>query len=218
VWDWVVPDSNTFGHVLGVELRNDGDVLITFDNNGATFFGRQRSSPTTSQKWIHGDATVHLKNGGVIQRAGALGGRSGGCYDRLNAVISKKDSSWKDMARKKLLYLYEKPERYVTKKECLDGPSFINRVDSVFADFIELEDGTLLYLDHRHGLVVRFDDNFGSRSSLMNSRLFLMDEDKFLELLRQIHYGSVETGDLNLQILQDRLYKELLTVKRRNAK
>src|SRR6266545_852895 len=217
VWDWM-SSAKESARVLGVELRSDGDILITYDGKGTTFFSRQISPPTVSQKWVHGEATIHLKNGFIIQRTGALGGRSGGCYNRLDAVITQKDGSGKDRARKKLLYVYENPRRYVTKKECLDGPSFINRVDSVFADFIELEDRTLLFIDHEHGLIIRFDENFNTRSSLIGDRLFLIDEGEFFELLRGENYGSRENGNLNLQIQQDSLHKELLGMKGRNAK
>ena len=75
--------------------------------------------------------------------------------------------------------------------------------------------GHLLLLDHQHGLIVRFDSAFNTHSSLINNRLFLIDEENFAS---DRSYGDRETGTLNLQIEQDQLYKQLMEIKKGSAK
>ena len=124
------------------------------------------------------------------------------------------------VGRKKLLYSLDPPQRYETRDDCNDGPPFVNRVDSVFADVLGLDDDTFLMIDHQHGTIVRFDTGFRSKSSLLNQRLFVVEENVFNDWLRQMNYGSRANLNLNLnldlQIQQDGVYQSLMKLKARS--
>ena len=134
----------------------------------------------------------------------------GGCYDRLEALVKQQDRAGTVLSRRKLLWLLDAPQRYLTRRGCYDGPPFMNRVDSVFADFLALEDDTFLMIDHEHGVIVRFDAAFRSQSPLLNQQLFVVDEATFGSW--QSHLKNVDSEDVgfNLQILQDALYDSLM--------
>jgi len=236
VWDWLIPGGGTPESALSVEKQDNGDVLVTYAlknpkmqpgqsgcqpgitgclaSYGVTFFSRESAAPSASQQWLHGGTTIHLKNGFTFERIGSWGARRG-CYGDLNATILKKDLSGNVVGRRKLLYVLDLPQRYKTRGDCDDGPSFVNRVDSVFADFLALEDDTFLMIDHQHGVIVRFDAEFRSQSALLNRRLFAVDEPLFNDWLRHMNYGSRADLNLNLRVQQDGLYKSLMEFKRR---
>jgi len=237
VWEWVIPSGGPNESTLSVEKQKDRDVLVTYalknpnvqpgqpgcqpgisgcvEFYGVTFFGRERAAPSMSQRWLHGDPTMHLKNGPTLERIGLWGARRG-CYGGLNATILQKDRGANVVGRKKLLCVLDPAQRYETRDDCNDGPPFVNRVDSVFADFLALDDGTFLMIDHQHGLIVRFDSGFHSQSRLLNRRLFVVDENTFNDWLRQMNYGSRASLNLDLQIQQDGLYQSLMKLKTRS--
>jgi|GEM_PF-3011993 len=235
VWDWVVPRGTEFERAISVEKQETGEVVVTYavknpnvqpgqpgcqpgivgclSFHGVTFFSRERAEPPLTG--LHGDRTIHLKNGLTLERIGRLGGRAGGCYDRLNAIILKKDRTGNIVQRTKLLYALDPPQRYLTRDDCYDGPPFLNRVDSVFPDFLALEDDTFLTIDHEHGVIVRLDAEFRSQSALLNRRVFVVDENMFNDWVRKMNYGSREEGTINLQIQQDGLYRLLMEIRGR---
>ena len=225
VWDWEVPKEDIPIEGMNVKAMDNGDIMISYNQDrkdgkvkGVTFFGK--TDVINVEAVYKGDfrddaqRRIPFKNGFFLRTVGS-GTRSGGCYDALGFDITVMDKSEMNViSSKKLLYVYDKPQFYETKPDCMDGPSFYYQVESVAADFLPLKDGTFL-LVAPEGYVIRFDENFQTKSKLMNKRFFWMEEDAWLEFNVNGKYGDRANGDKDLKRLYNDLYKMLVTGKRR---
>ena len=96
----------------------------------------------------------------------------------------------------------------------MDGPSFYYRVRAVAAGFLPLKDGTFLLVSRNgDGHIIRFDENFQTKSKLMNNKFFWMDTDELSRF--EAKYGDRADGDKNLKQLYADLYELLMNRKRR---
>jgi len=154
---------------------------------------------------------ITLPNGLTLHAIGAMGTRSGGCYDRIEGAVQKLDPAGTLLGQEKLFYILDPPQRYRTKKDCDDGPPFLGRVESMFPQLLPLDDGTFLAIDGWHGVIVRFNAEFNSRSALLNRRVFVVDQTTFDEWIGK----EPARAESNLQIEQDYLYRLLMRSKRR---
>jgi hypothetical protein len=221
-WDWVAPAGSQLNQ-YGIYKLKDGDIAIAHypkSDSGATrfttFFGKRSFASVEKELggFRHDDAVSYFtkSDGEVIQATGGLGTRSGGCYDRLRGHITTVEkSAWKLLTSRTLLYVFDRPQHYRTDPNCLDGPSFNYRVDAVFAQFVPLEDRTFLLIDGEHGLIVRFDEAFRTKSKLLNKRLFWMDTNQLQQF--EANYGDRAVGNVNLGQLQKDLYRLLIKAK-----
>ena len=171
VWDWQVPNLKQYAGDLHVEEMADGDVLVMYSLKSAVkalpqrtrFLGATKlsanyavpffSAASPSDEWLkfrgtdegmkvpHADHMITFPSGNKLRALGWPGTHTWGCYDRLRASMLKSDKDWNDLAQKTLLYVYDKPQRYIASKECrmLDGPGFTYRVQSVFGKFLSLK-------------------------------------------------------------------------------
>ena len=225
VWDWEVPKEDIPIGMVNVKAIDNGDIMIFYNQDrkdgkvkGVTFFGKINIiNPVAVFK---GDDTddaqrrIPLRNGFFLRAIGS-GTRSGGCYDALRFDITVMDKSEINViSSKKLLYVYDKPQFYETKPHCMDGPSFYYQVESVAAKFLSLKDGTFLLITHE-GYVIRFDENFQTKSKLMYKKFFWMEEDAWLEFNANAKYGDRAVGNMDLKRLYSDLYKMLMAGKRR---
>lgn len=223
VWDWAAPKKDFPIENMAVKVMDNGDLMITYRQdrkNGkfktVSFFGR--NSISDYEAVYKGDYTddaksyIPFKGDYVLRKVGG-GTRSGGCYDALGFNITIMDKTQiKTLSSKKLLYVYDKPRFYETHSpRCMDGPSFYYRVEAVPAKFFNLTDGTFL-LVALEGYVIRFDENFQTKSKLINDKFFWMEDTEWREF--EAKYGDRSVGDKDLKRLYNDLYK-MLTKKRR---
>ena len=223
VWDWTLPNSRVPMVLKHLKLLDDGDVLVTyredsppekFKQYGIKFFSRERVSDDVlhalcGNKPCEDETNViPYKEGQVINAEGGQT-RSGRCYNRLSGAITTKDkSSWKLLTSRTLLFILEKPKQWITEEHCNDGPSFDYYVDSVFPRFFPLSDGTFLVRDFDHGLIVRLDQDFQTKSHLINKSLFWMNT-RELDIF-EAKYGDRAVTEKNMKQLQFDLYHLLL--------
>ena len=211
VWEWRIPKGQRFQPTLLVEKQDDGDARIVYAlanrrrAYAETFFGRQRYT-LPGQFLIHNEnRTLALGSGRILERTGIWAGRPRGCYNNLDATLVTKDAGGHILAETKLLYILDPPQWYRTAGPDVcadDGPSFLNRVDSVFAEFLALDDGTFLLIAPQHGFILRCDAAFRSPSRLLNRQLFVVSQQTFERWQAQEPAGAQE----NLQVEQDYLY------------
>jgi uncharacterized protein len=219
VWDWVAPEYAGSEMAIYLWTLSNGDILVNYsnlnfphDNHTFTFFNRYTFNKVENALGAYRPseekATLHFNDGKSLQALGCLGCRSGGCYNRLDGSMAIRNEVNNELVlRKSLLYLFDKPQHFLTHRKCLDGKEFDYWVDSVFPRFLPLADGTFLLIDP-HGLIVRFDQNLNSRSKLINSRLFWMDNldlEKFLA-----KYGDRAIENKNLKELHIDLHRLIL--------
>ena len=223
VWDWISPARDRL-NISGLVAKNmpDGDVLIAYsaDKTGtgtmdyrAFFAGTRVSDPDAVFKGdFTNDAKAKTPFGAdtILFNTGG-GWRSGGCLDALNHQVTVfSESNWKTVYNKTLLYVFDKPKRYVTHPNCWDGPSFDYRVTAVDAKFLALQDGTFLLLTP-YGYILRFDKDFKTKSNLINRKFFWIDTDVLDQL--QAKYGDRAKGDKDTKHLYSDLYQILMTIK-----
>lgn len=75
------------------------------------------------------------------------------------------------------------------------------------------KDGTFLLVASPQGYIIRFDENFKTKSKLMNNKFFWMDDKEFRKF--NAKYGDHVNGDRDLKRLYADLYKLLMNKKRR---
>ena len=220
VWDWEAPKYMQAGLSISLWTLPNGDVLINYadlenprDSHNVTFFSHEtfqhveqalgafRPREQKNEIPFGKEKTLHA--------LGCLGCRSGGCYNGLDGRLDVWDKANEERNQNRsLLYLFDKPQHYKTQKKCLDGNDFDYRVESVFPSFLPLADGTFLLVDQVHGLIVRFDQNLNTKSSLINTRLFWMGTEELEKF--EAKYGDRAVGDKNLKQLHRDLYRLIL--------
>ena len=226
VWDFVPPKGEELHHVV---LLPDGDVGLELYNPKTDTMRAQRmffDRPLSFDDRCRIRENIGmppfgpapLTNGHAVMSVGFGGVRPNGCYAGLesNVVIYANQDLTNILVNKTLLYLLNKPVHWQTKPGCYEGPSFDYRVVSLgHLKFVPLPDGTFLVVQlfgdfvGISDFVVRFDEQFQSRSHLLNDRLFVVDGiDESAS-----KYGDRASGDLSLWKIQRDLYRRLMDIK-----
>lgn len=141
-----------------------------------------------------------------------------------------KDKDRDQRFTKVFFYLLDKPKRFVstvndnwrglnTGPSCSSEPSLNLEVsvESIGGSFLPLPDGTILLLDHEHGLVLRLTKDLESHSKLMNNLVFAFpynDSYLFVGLLLGKDYGSGENQSIRYQEALDDLRDYLRKIKK----
>ncbi len=226
VWDWVAPQGmENIG--LRLETLDDGDVQIVYEDRSkmrdsyrpvfsTKFFDRrqtQRQLLPTSNSIVAGQQSykAELKNGSVVHGSMGPGLRSNRCYDRLSGGVTIDNQQGRATTVKKLFYLFDKPRIWRVSAACkgMDGPDvFSYRVESIFAEILPLRDDTFLVIDSSHGLVIRFDTKFQTKSILIGRRIFVVGPD-FVEKIRGSTQQYADFTDY--AELHKALYRNLIT-------
>lgn len=119
-----------------------------------------------------------------------------------------------------LLFVLDRPETFVPSGTCggepYNDPAFTYRVTPMLADLIPLEDNTFLVADYEHGVVARFDEQWHSKSSLINQRIFVIAAEEMQSFIRNKKYLKPEAEGYGLrwQRVGDDLYQFLMTLRR----
>ncbi|MDF0666769.1 MAG: hypothetical protein P0119_11955 [Nitrospira sp.] len=136
--------------------------------------------------------------------------QSKGCFERTERLLLLKDAQGKLIAQTYLFYILSKPKRFTVREDCYDGEDFTYQVEAIRASLVPLEDDTFLVVDRDHGLVIRFDEQFKTKSKLLNRRIFV---DNLQTFGSSEGYGSREEGNRDWQRYEDDLYRHLMDVK-----
>ena len=227
VWDWVIPFPDRKTQYLQADIVPSGDVRISykFENkkhkkqaspyeagNGITFFGRRSVKPhegMISHSW-----RVTLASGKILESVSDVIRQSKGCFGRTDRSFLLKNADGKLIAETQLFYILSKPKRFTVREDCYDGADFTYQVEAMRASLIPLKDGTFLVVDGDHGLVIRFDEQFKTKSALLNQRVFVVDSNS-VPFGAPEGYGSREEGNRDWQRYQNDLFRHLMEVKGR---
>jgi hypothetical protein len=229
VWDWQVPKGDRPVTDFNVKAMDDGDVMISYRQdrkNGKirtiSFFGRTEVKDYNAvfKDDYSSDAKsrIPFKENTILWTIGG-GWRSGGCFDALDYNVTIHDESGQKLLMSRtLLYVFDKPARYVTHPHCMNGPSFNYQVAAVAAKFLRLKGGTFLLVAHvkDNAYVIRFDENFQTKSKLINDKFFWMDTDALDKF--DAKYGDRAVEDKRLKQLYTDLHQMLLNIKNRRGK
>jgi hypothetical protein len=224
VWDWQAPKGERPVAGFKVKSMDNGDVMISYHQGElsgrfrtVSFFGRTEVQDYNAV--FKGDystdakSRIPFKENTILLRTGG-GWRSGGCYDGLDYHVTIHDESGqKLLISRTLLYVFDKPVRYVTHPHCMNGPSFNYQVEAVAARFLRLKDGTFLLVAHvkDNGYVIRFDEDFQTKSRLINDKFFWMDTNVLNKF--DAKYGDRSVEDKKLKQLYADLYRMLMNTK-----
>jgi hypothetical protein len=227
VWDFA-PDAIRGERIQQMVLLPDGDVgLFLVGDGGKTgqyrrmFFNKPLSEEDRCRIANNvgmSRTSATLSNGHYIMNLGFGGTRPNGCYAGLedSVAIYADDSRETKVIQKTLLYILDRPRRWNPKPHCYEGLAFDYRIVSLsLSRFLSLPDGTFV-LAQLHGeragvspFIVRLDQQFKTKSRLINQRFFIMDSAQVFAG----QYGSREGGDLNLARLHQDLYTRLMEMK-----
>jgi|WetSurMetagenome_2_1015567.scaffolds.fasta_scaffold123990_2 hypothetical protein len=225
VWDWQVPKGDMpidDGDAVRVKRMDNGDIMIAYkpekkdaEYRYVSFFGKNIVSyPEAVYK---GDYTsdvkyrIPFKDDYFLKTTGG-GMRSDGCDDMLGYYIDVYDKGERtSLKSKRLLYVFDKPKYYKTIPYCMDGQSFYYQVKAVDAKFLPLKDGTFLLIASE-GYIIRFDENFQTKSKLMNTKFYWMDTND-LEVFKANAPRKIVTKHDNKSVIDiidlKRLYSDL---------
>jgi uncharacterized protein len=204
---------------------------------GITFFGRQAVdlNDTNSEMSLPDGSKVEPLSYGYSGLATLTDGTDissfeneykNGCYQgpgENSLIHDRQNGTHEKWLQQKVVFLVlEKPIRLLTgltkgqqrPAACDTTEERIKtRVVSLAGAVIPLQDGGFLLEDVRYGIVVRFDSNLNTRSSLLNRRVFLMGSDAY-ERFFMAEVGRKENldneGYIKMQSVVDDLYVYLL--------
>lgn len=239
VWDWVTPYPTRMSSRFAAEIQPNGDVQLSYqlksrspkpiedafprgEEHSVLFFSKRSVSPPKDFRASHNKQRVILPNGKIIRSFG--GGGGGNCFSEFDRSFMVSDHNEQELTRKRLFYVLDRPETFVPSGMCegasYDDPPFSYRMPTMLADLIPLQDNTFLVVDYLHGVVIRFDDQWQSKSPLLNRRVFVVDEQDLQAIIRSKKFmrpeGEAEGEGLNRQPVDEEFYQYLLTLKGSN--
>lgn len=229
VWDWAIPSSHRRTQYLRADILASGDVRISYklkikkhksgesnipdrDSYGITFFDRQPIKP--HEGTILPDWGVTLTNGKILESVFDVIRLSKGCFERGDRSFLIKNAQGNLIEKMQLFYLLSEPKRFTVRQDCYDGADFTYQVEAMRASLVPLKDGTFLVIDGDHGVVIRFNEQFKTKSALLNQRVFVVDSTS-PPFEAPGGYGSREEGNLDWQRYEDDLLRYLMEVKGR---
>ena len=235
VWDWVTPYPTRMSYRFQAEVQPDGDVQLSYELKSKSpkptedvlprgeeysflFFSKRSVPPPKDFPAPHKKWRVILPNGKIIMSSGADRG-GGNCFRLFERDFTARDHEENELARKTLLFVLDRPETFVPNGMCegepYDRPAFSYRMTTMLADLIPLEDSTFLVVDYEHGIVIRFDERWQSKSLLLNRRIFVMDRQELQAFIRNRKSLTTDEKDHGLPRppVDEDLYQYLMTFK-----
>ena len=194
------------GRFVEISFFSEGSKELT-EKEYNEFWNKNRSKRIRDNKAI-------LSNGKLIEQVSTA--TSAHCPDPFyDYYIIKKDKDGKTIDKKMLLYLYESPQRTNINRYCERNSSYqkdhiLKWVENVYGKFVPLEDDTFLIYDASGNIIIRFDGNFNTKSSLINSRLFLIDR----TIYEKIYNSLAKEGKINDQDVNDSIANYLKGLKK----
>ncbi|MDH5669331.1 MAG: hypothetical protein OEY86_15100 [Nitrospira sp.] len=238
VWEWVTPFPSRMSHRFQADLLPDGEVQLAYQLKSKTptpaedivprgeklsvlFFGKHAVPPPKDMYAHDHKWRVKLPNGKIAMSAGRSDTNSN-CFVLFDRNFEVRSADEKVLNRKMLLYVSDRPETFVPSGTCegepYTDPPFSYHVTPMGAGLIPLEDNTFLVVDYEHGVVLRFDEQWQTQSSLLNRRVFVLNEQEVQAFIRNSKYQKTEAEGFGLrwQQVEDDLYRHLMTLKEGN--
>lgn len=223
VWDWVAPKGRIINRAF---VMNDGRVWVAYSLikdvgrpdkfEYVEFFSKRKLQ---GSKLPPGDVKPRvdealLPSGTIFSSRYIRGWRAeafGSCYQGINGVVDKRRVGVQKPESKMLLYLFDKPQRHTVLERCVarDGRDFDYLVESIHPELLPLTDNTFLVVDNEHGVIIRLDENWNTKSKLLIKKVLIWDVDE-LEIL------SNGLADDDLQKWHDRILNKILDNKIRS--
>ena len=221
---------------IDVAKMPDGDFMVTYIKNwdekvnkyGGTlyFSGEKREFTIDSydQFWrTHlndraGEKRIILASGDTIEQTSIA--TSAQCPDPFyDYYLTKKDRSGSILARKMLLYLCDKPQKLKVNRYCERNNSYkkeyvLKTVQNIYAKLILLKDETFLAYDTNGNFILRLNSEFSTKSSLVNSKIFIIERASYEEMYRK----QSEKGEINDQEINDVMANYLIGLRKEGAK
>ena len=119
------------------------------------------------------------------------------CPQTLNSYFSIKRSG-KIIKNRSLIVVLDKPRLRKVDPRCADTNEeyYYEKVAAVYGRFVCLDDGTFLVVPFKENIVLRFDADFNTKSTLLESKMFLVDAQKMMEFISEIElHGYQKTHD-----------------------
>jgi hypothetical protein len=225
------------GAVFWIYQEKNGDYLITFAKHGTKqkradgtccdykstrssyhfFAGTEREfkSREESEQFQRMNRKNNIEDQGsiVFKNDIKLVRDSVNCLGIFPCI--KKIKNNKVIATYYLIYVLDSPikrgvNRYAERNDGLNKDTIDTYVEGLYPSFVPLKDETFLIHRFLSDAVVRFDSNLNSKSSIVGTRLFVLDQSVFLEISKKIYK---EKG-LNDQTLADGVYEYILNLRR----
>jgi uncharacterized protein YecT (DUF1311 family) len=160
---------------------------------------------------------IHYPDGTVI--SGGSANRADCYWGPANYSFSKRNQEYKTFWGKYLFVILAEPVHFQSgmSASCPEGkyPDLIKKVEAVSGELLPLPDGT--FLINTGSMVLRFDQDFNSKASVINQNIFVLDADAKHDLVPEIanrkhrDYSPVEAGGPFLyQEALDDLYQYLI--------
>jgi hypothetical protein len=218
------------------ELLPNGDVQLSYqlkskstkptedmnpqgEKHGVLFFGQKAVAPPTDFSTYHKKWRAVLPNGTIIRSSGAW--ETGNCFHLHNREFIVHNADETERGGTVLFFVLDHPQIFEPSGMCegmpYDDPPFSYRMVAMLGDLIPLKDNTFLVVDFEHGVVIRFDEQWQSKSPLLHQRIFIMDRQEFNAFIRNRKYEKSEAEGYGIrwQIVDEDLYQYLITTKGR---
>lgn len=181
----IVVDPNVRSFVDLLPLEN-GDIALINGERGIGFFSGQ--TLTRGQAQQHALDTSNIRPYQIVLTDGRMVRRVGppGCVSRPDVTVALEDAQHRIQKQYALIWIPETPRRLNAAECALVGapPSTLQHALILDPKLFALPDNTFLAADAQSGVVIRFDGDFSSNSSLLGDRLLLMPADQFKSLIK----------------------------------
>jgi len=236
VWGYEFPWPGKRNRYAAIDVAKtpNGDFVVTYIKNwgekinkyeGILFFSGKKKDFTKSdynEFWRKNkelkEKKVLFNDGTVVEQISIA--TSAHCPDPFyDCYIAKKGKDGKFIDKKMLLYLYDEPLRSNINRYCERNTSYnkdyiLKKVDNVYAKFVPLEDGTFLIYDAEGNFIIRFDENFNTKSTLMSRKVFLISRSDY----EKIYDKQAKESKINDQAMNDVIAKYLINLKEEDKK
>ena len=205
---------------IDVARMSDGDFMVTHVKSwdekvnkygGILFFSGEKRGFTissynefgrTHHDDLIGEKKVIFASGDTIEQTSIA--TSAQCPDPFyDYYLTKKDRNGNILSRKMVLYLYDKPQKLKVNRYCERNNSYkkdyiLKRVENIYVKLFLLEDETFLAYDTHGKFIIRLNSEFNTRSSLVNSKIFIIERASYEEIYRkQSEKSKIDDQEIN---------------------
>jgi len=243
VWGYEFPWPGNEDRYSAIDIKRiaNGDYIATYVSNrkeiirkdgsccdyinkyeGVSFFSGkifpEDEYKTIPRENVRTSKKIIMDGGNIIEQISIA--TSGSCSDPFyDYYIIKKDSKGKIVEKKMLLYFYAKPKktdinRYCERNNSYKKDYFFKSVENVYVKFCPLEDGTFFVYDPEGNFIIRFDENFNTKTPLINKRIFLINRLDY----EKIYNRQAKEGKINDQQMNDAIANYILDLRKEGDK
>jgi len=238
VWGYEFPWPGKENRYAAIDVAklHDGDYMVNYVKNwnekinkytSVLFFSGKRIDFTINyynEFWCKnhdkrvGENQIVLSDGSILGQISIA--TSAHCPDPFyDYYLVKKDRDGKIVERKMILYLYDKPQKSNINLYCERNNSYkkdyiLKKVDNVYVKFVLLEDSTFLIYDTKGNFIIRFDKEFSTKDSLVNSKVFIIERTAY----EKIYEKQSKERKINDQEMNDAVANYLVNIRKEGTK